>query len=180
MSDTATTDQSTGTGDGDKATGSTGADDTETDTPTIEELQAERDAAKADARKWEQRAKGNAKANRELEDLKRKGMEPDERALEEARAQGRIEAAKAAGQRLAAAELKAAGVPKALIEDLNMDRFLDDDGDVDDKAVERFKAKYDDSAPAGKKAADLKQGARGSAKDNSGTDMNERLRSRMR
>lgn len=52
-----------------------------------------------------------------------------------------------ATERVVTAEIKAAltGLvddPRSIIEDLNLSRFVDDDGDVDEAAVEALKAKY--------------------------------------
>lgn len=102
---------------------------------------------KALARKNEDRAKENAVKARELEALKAAQMTETERAVAEAKAAGRAEALSSVGQRLAAAEIRAAltGIvpdPSAIAEDLDLSRYVDDDGNVDEAKVQALAAKY--------------------------------------
>lgn len=122
---------------------------------------AERLAA---SRRWEERAKANQE---QLEALKKSQMSDTEKAIEEAKAAGRAEAHGEVGQRLAAAEIKAAlaGVvedPASIVEDLNLAKYVTDKGDVDTEAVKALAEKFQKLSP-GKGSADLKQGTRGKA-----------------
>lgn len=116
------------------------------------DLQAELDRWKAIARKHEDRAKANYPAVKELEELKKSQMSDTERAVKEAEERGRIGAASEFGQKIAAAELKAAlaGLipdPQGVIEDLNLAKFVTENGDVDLAAVTALKEKYAAIAP---------------------------------
>lgn len=108
---------------------------------------------KQKARDQEKRAKANAGAAKELDELKASMMSETEKAVAEAEARGRKAATTDAGQRLAAAEIKAAltGIvpdPSAIAEDLNLAKYVTDDGDVDLDAVGALKAKYEALKPA--------------------------------
>lgn len=136
---------------------------------------------KAEARKWETRAKANKGAKDELEELKRQGMKPDERALEDAKAAGRAEAQAQVGKRLVDAEVKALAAGRkvdvdALLEGLDRSKFLDDDGEPKVKDIEKW---LDRVAPKGNGSGrtDTGQGARSTG---GGTDMNALIRDRMR
>lgn len=123
---------------------------------------AEADKWKAMARKHEDRAKENGAAARELEKLREASLSEAEKAVAEAEKRGRTAALTEVGQRIAAAEIKAAltGVvadPAAVVDDLNLAKFVTADGDVDAKAVTALKDRYAALIP---KVADLKQGAR--------------------
>ena len=59
-------------------------------------------------------------------------------------AQSRYEAAQ---QRIVSAELRAAGVPAELIEDLDLGRFIDGDGEIDSDRIEALRTKYAALAP---------------------------------
>lgn len=48
----------------------------------------------------------------------------------------------AAQERIVSAELRAAGVPAELIEDLDLARFIDGDGDIDTDRIESLRTKY--------------------------------------
>lgn len=99
-------------------------------------------------RKARTEAEKTAKAaNAELEKLRKAAMSDQEKAVAVARDEGRSEATKAAGERLAAAEIKAAltGVvpdPMAIVEDLALGRYVTEDGDVDAAAVTKLAEKY--------------------------------------
>lgn len=121
--------------------------------PPSPDLQSELDRWKAAARKHEDRAKANYAAVKELEDLKKSQMSETERAVKEAEERGRTSAVSEFGQKIAAAELKAAlagliADPQGLIEDLNLAKFVTDTGDVDTAAVTALKEKYASLAPA--------------------------------
>jgi hypothetical protein len=94
---------------------------------------AERLAA---SRKWEQRAKKNSTAAEELAKLKRQGMSEVEAAVAAARAEERVKG----GERIARSSFLAAAKgripdPKAVVEEINLRRYVDDDGEVDDDAI---------------------------------------------
>lgn len=82
-------------------------------------------------------------AEKELETLRKAAMTDQEKAVAEAKAAGLADANKATAPRLVKAELRAAaaeaGVPKAALDSFldyaDLTRFLDDAGQVDDKAV---------------------------------------------
>lgn len=141
---------------------------------------AEHENAVKDARKWEERAKANRAAAKELEELKRSGMSDIEKAVAQARDEGRAEAGAEFGGLLVAVELKAALTGRevadeqatALIEGLDAKKFLTDDGKPDSEAI----AKWADRI-AKKPTPDLGQGARGNQP--AGSDMNSLIRSRM-
>jgi hypothetical protein len=93
----------------------------------------------------------------ELDKLRKAAMSDQEKAVAEAMEQGRKEATVSVASRLAAAEIKAAltGIvpdPAAVVEDLNLARYIDEDGEVDAKAVEALKEKYAAFAAPGGKA----------------------------
>lgn len=118
------------------------------------------------ARKNEARAKENADAAKQLEELRQASLSETERAVADAEKRGRQAALGEYGTRLAAAEIRAAlsGIvsdPAALIDDLNLAKFVTPDGDVDTKAVTALADKYAALAP--KPVTDLKQGTRPSA-----------------
>ena len=113
---------------------------------------------KAEARKWERRAKANdetaklnAGAATRLAEIEAQNQTATERA--EAAAKDAEARARAAVQRIAAAEVRAAltGVvpdPAAVAEDLDLSKFVTADGDVDSDKVGALKAKYEALAPA--------------------------------
>jgi hypothetical protein len=134
---------------------------------------------KAEARKWESRAKSNRTAAEELETLKREGMKPDERALEDAKKAGRAEAQASVGKRLVDAEVKALAAGRkvdvgALLEGLDRSKFLDDDGEPKSKDIEKW---LDRVAPKGNTRTDTGQGARSGG--GGGNDMNSLIRNRL-
>jgi hypothetical protein len=55
----------------------------------------------------------------------------------------------AAQQRIVTAELRAAGVPAELVEDLDLSRFVDGDGEIDEARIGALRDKYAALAPAG-------------------------------
>lgn len=113
---------------------------------------------KAEARKHEKRAKENAKAAEELEKLKAKHMSDQEKAVAEAEAKGRTDAQKGYGVKLAAAEFKAAAAnagadTSGVIDLIDMNLFLTDDGEVDEKAITKaIKGLPKSTAPRGGKS----------------------------
>lgn len=108
------------------------------------------------SRKWEQRAK---KADEDAEAARQAAMSDQERAVEDAKRAGRAEAVSELGQRIAAAELRAAltGLvpdPALIVEDVNLAKFVTDDGEVDTDAVAAFRAKYEAQRPSFQGSAD--------------------------
>lgn len=97
---------------------------------------------KTEARKWEQRAKDNQKTAKDLEKQARAAMTDAERALSEAEAKGRTAARSEFGSRLVRTEFDAAAGRrnpdfdiKATLDDLNLDKFVTEDGEPDLKAI---------------------------------------------
>jgi hypothetical protein len=145
---------------------------------------AEHDKLQREARKWEDRAKSNSTAAKELEDLRKQSMTEQEKAVEQAKAEARKEAFGLVGSRLVDAEVKAAVAGRnvnvdALLEGLDRSRFLTDDGEPDTKAITKWVDALVPADPAKPGFPDLGQGARGSASaDTAGDAMNALLRSR--
>jgi DNA-binding transcriptional MerR regulator len=88
------------------------------------------------SRKWEQRAKKNSSAAEELARLKREGMSETEAAVAAARAEERVRA----GERIARSTFLASAKgrianPSEVVEDINLRKYVDDDGEVDDEAI---------------------------------------------
>lgn len=82
-----------------------------------------------------------------LADLERERMSDADKAIAEAKDSTRTEVTAAFGQKLAAAEIKAAltGVvetPTDVIDDLNLTKFVTDAGDVDTEAVTKLRERW--------------------------------------
>lgn len=130
---------------------------------------AELDKWRSLARKHEERAKANAAAVKELEQLKAQSMSDTEKAIAAARLEAAAEAAKVYGGRLVDAEVKAAAAGRpvdidALLEGLDRTRFLGDDGDPDTAAIAAWVdrvAPAPEPEPTGPPRLDLGQGSRG-------------------
>jgi hypothetical protein len=97
---------------------------------------------KAEARKWESRAKENTAAAKAAEKARLDAMSESERAIEEARQSARTEAAAEFGKRLARTEFDAlAGRRNAdfdtatALEYVDLAKFLDENGEPDSKAI---------------------------------------------
>lgn len=122
---------------------------------------------KAMARQWEKRAKENAKAQAELEKLRKAAMSEQERAVAEAEEKGRQAAAAEYGARLAAAEFRAAVAAAGLdlgdaADLIDVTRFVGEDGEVDTKAIQAAVKKLAKLAPAkgpGRSGADIGGGS---------------------
>lgn len=156
---------------GDPAAPATG---TETDTNALAEAvaetvdKAEYDKAVAHSRKWEERAKANAKASEELEKLRKQAMTDQEKAIAEAVAQARTDALSEVGSKLVAAEIRAVAAGRsvdtdALIDGINTARFLGESGEPDREAITEWLDKVapkptEQTAPT---VADIGQGTRG-------------------
>lgn len=130
---------------------------------------------KAEARKWEQRAKENKQARDEIEKQRKAAMTEAERAVAEAEERGRTAAAQEYGKRLVRSEIRAAateaGADLAGVFDyLDLGRFVGEDGEPDAKAVKAFVAalpKKDTPPPS------FDGGGRSTA---TGSDMNSLIR----
>ena len=142
------------------------------DTAEAPDLTAEVEKWRSLARKHEERAKTNAKAVAELETLRQSQMTDQEKALDEARKSARREALLEVGAHLVTAEFRAQAGGRidpdrlsVLLEDLDMSKYLTEDGQVD---TERVAKKVDALAPKPTEEAaptwpDLGQGARDSS-----------------
>lgn len=133
---------------------------------------SEADHWKGQARKFEDRAKANAKAASELDRLRKESMTEQERVVAEAIERAVSETTAKLSGRLVRSEIKAAvggrlGVEQvdALVARLDPAGFLGDDGEVDTGSVAAF---VESILPAptepatGPQFPDLGQGARGS------------------
>lgn len=102
---------------------------------------AEAEKWKANSRKHEGRAKENANAAKELAKLKREGMSDVDKRVDEAVAAARAEERVKAGERVARSAFLAAakdriGDPKAVADDVNLRKYVDEEsGEVDDDAI---------------------------------------------
>lgn len=151
--------------------------DTSTDTDDVD-WKAEAEKYKALHRKQEERAKVNAKAAKELERLKADQMSETEKAVAEAEQRGRQSALTEAGERLAAAEIKAALAtivedPARIVEDLNLRKYLTDEGEVDAEAVATLRKKYEDIAKPGRPSGSADGGSRGGDKPQRASSLEE-------
>lgn len=133
-------------GDGDEG----GNDDQDDDTDGDEKPDKGDDDGKdwrAEAEKWqglarkhEARAKENAAAAKEAARLKREGMPEQERKIEEAVAKALAEERSKSGSKLARQAFLAAAkglIPNAgdVADDVNLSRYVDDDGEVDEDGL---------------------------------------------
>jgi hypothetical protein len=143
-------------------------------------LADERAARKAAEKLVKDHADQLTAAKAEMEKLRKASMteqeraaaeaaEAQERAVLEARQQGAAQAMQQAGERLAAAELRAAltGIvpdPGSIVEDLNLARYVQEGGEVDIEAVAKLREKYEALAPA-RKIPGVPAGPRGEARE---------------
>lgn len=148
---------------------------------------AEHDKALANSRKWEDRAKANAGAAKELEELRKQAMSDQERAVAEAQAAGRAEALSEVASEIVDARIEAAAAGRmqetqlaTLLEGLDRTRFLTGDGKVDLAKVQAF---VDGIAPAAEPGdpefPDLGQGAQGQAHALNGDPMLRAIQSKV-
>lgn len=144
------------------------APDAPTATDDTTDWKAEAEKYKTLSRKHEERAKANATAAKERDELRQQYMTEQEKAVEQARAEGRSEAVKASSERVVSAEIRAAAAGRLgkeqldeLIDGIDTGKFVGDDGEVNVEKVQRF---VDGIAPASNADPgfpDLGQGARG-------------------
>lgn len=97
---------------------------------------------KAESRKWEARSKENAAAAKEHQKARESAMTESERAVAEAEERGKSSVRTEYGQRLARSEFLAEAAKRnptwdaqAVLEDLNLARYVGDDGEPDSKAI---------------------------------------------
>ena len=97
------------------------------------------DRMKAERNEAKQRAK---ELEKELDKVRKSSMSEAEKAVAEAEARGRAEAATQFGTRLVRSEFVAAAAKRnatfdasAVLDDLNLAKFVNDDGDPDQKAI---------------------------------------------
>jgi hypothetical protein len=150
-------------------TGETGADTALGDAGQ-RALEAERTARK-------EAEKARRTLERELNTLKQQGMNESERAVAEAREQGRVEASSKFAERLVRSDFATEAARRnpgfdtaGILDDLNLARFVSDDGEPDSKAIKAAVARL---VPVGEQAPDFDGGGRSNAKS---TDMNEIIR----
>jgi hypothetical protein len=138
---------------------------------------------KAEARKWEQRAKENRAAAAEIEKARKAAMTESERAVAEAEERGRQTVVATYGQRLARTEYIAEAAKRnpgydvqAVLDDINLARFIGDDGEPDSKAIAASVARLVPEATAAGPAQPpaFDGGARTTAP--AGPDMNRLIR----
>lgn len=128
-----------------------GKDDSDKDTGDDgKDWKSEAEKWKSHARKWQERAKANSEAAKERDELKRNGMSEVEKKTAEAVAAARAEERVRAGERVARSAFMAAAKgrlanPKEVVEDINLRRYVDEDGEVDDEAIAKL---VDKLAPA--------------------------------
>lgn len=130
------------------------------------DLAAEVEKWKALSRKHEERAKTNAKAAAELDQLRQQSMTDQEKAVAEAFSKGRTEAIREASGLLVAAEIRVNAAGRqvdvdALLEGLNTDRFLTTEGQPDTAAIKAWMEKVAPAAQQPDPIVDLGQGPRG-------------------
>lgn len=122
---------------------------------------------KEQAKKQEQRAKANAAAAKELEQVKASMMSDTEKAVAEAKAAGLAEGLRTGSAKIAQAEIRAAAAGRsvdvdALLEGVDASRFIDDDGEVNRQAITQWVDKVAPSEdPSVPRPLDLGQGNRG-------------------
>lgn len=171
MSDTDTTTETTDTTE-------TGTNNAAADTRTGDDPAAEVERLRGElqkARKWEERAKANSKAAQELEEFRKQSMTDAEKAVDQARTEARREALTEVGGKVAAAEIRAAASGRmtddqlsTLLDNVNLSRFVDDDGEVDRPLVATFVDGIAPQPTEGTPAVpvlDLGQGARGAGQN---------------
>ncbi|MET9096237.1 hypothetical protein ABZX72_29580 [Streptomyces cyaneofuscatus] len=143
-------------GDDDDDGGKSGKDDADGDEAEWSELRAQwkKEGLKpkqiaerlAASRKWETRAKKNSTAAEELAKLKREGMSDQEAAVAAARAEERVKGGEKVARNTFLALAKGRITdPVAVVEEINLQKYVDDDGDVDDDAIGKL---IDKLAPA--------------------------------
>ncbi len=118
------------------------ASPTEAAQPETEAPPADTTDWKAEARKWEARAKEHGAAAKEFEKQRQATMTEAEKAVAEAEGKGRQSAMQEYGKRLARSEFDAAAARRnpdadtaAVLEFVDLGRFVGEDGEPDPKAI---------------------------------------------
>ncbi|SDM46570.1 hypothetical protein SAMN04487981_101610 [Streptomyces sp. cf386] len=129
---------------------------------------------KAEARKWEDRAKANKTAADELEALKAANMSEQEKAVKAAKADGRTAALAEAAPQIAQARLEAAAARAGVdlgefAEFIDLTKFVGDGGQVDDKAIQAAVTKFSKLAPKGAGRSGGDMGGGGGSGDQGGS-----------
>lgn len=177
-----------GQADGDASTATTGdkpdtgesAADKDADGPgDSTDWKAEAEKYKALMRKHEARAKDNATAAKERDELKKQSMSDQERAVEEASAKARTEervrlAGKLARQGFLAAAAGRLANASSVADDLNLSKYVGEDGEIDEKGLGELVDRLAPPAPA--KKADPEDGADAKPKNGRGFDQGARGR----
>ncbi len=138
-----------------------------TATEDEKDWKAEFEKLQRNSRKWEDRAKENAQAAKELEQLRQQHESDQERAVREARDQARAEALSEFGAERVADAFRVAAAGRdldvdGLLDDLKVEKFLGDDGRPNRDAVQQFVDRIAPATEPGQPAPlDLGQGARG-------------------
>lgn len=140
-------------------------DDTSTDAPADDTPAPSTDSTPDDAEKWKALSRKHEKAAKaaqaELDKIRKANLSDTEKAIEEARDAGKAEARAEAAALIAAAELKAAGVPAEDVAFIDLAKFIGDDGQIDSDAIaqagKRFSARQ--AAPSSGSADAGPQGA---------------------
>lgn len=117
--------------------------------------QAEAAKWKANARKHEDRAKANATAATELEELRRQAMSDQEKAVLDAKAEGRREALGEFGLKLVDAEFRAVAARhtiddetlSTIFEMVDLRKYLDDEGQVKAEDIATHLARFAPKPP---------------------------------
>lgn len=146
----------------------------ETDTDTTD-WKAEAEKFKTLARKHEDRAKANASAAKELEQVKQASMSDQEKAVELAKQQARAEVLiEVASERVAdAVRLAAANRPvdvDALLDGLDRTRFVTEEGTPDVEAINAWVDRIAPKPADGFAPVDLGQGSRTGSQTPLGSD----------
>jgi hypothetical protein len=158
---------------------------TETGTETAPDLTAELEKWKSLSKKNEERAKANAAAAKELEQLRQQSMTDQEKAVEQAKSEARAEALRTIGGRLVDASVRVAAAGRipdesvvVLLQGLDRSKFLDENGEVDEKSVAAFVDGIAPKAPEPEPQGfpDLGQGPRGNQMPLNGDPLEKSLR----
>lgn len=138
-----------------------------------ERLRVENEKNDALRQKHEKRAKENAQKAKDYDDLQRQHQTESERAVADARVEGektasdkyRSKLAKQALARAAATEQRT--IPVAAVERMNLADLVDDDGEVDEKALKELVAGFAPiaAAPDERRHVTPGQGSRSTSKD---------------
>lgn len=142
-------------------------------------LQGEVEKHQTLSRKHEARAKANADAAKKLTEVERSSMSDIEKARAEAADQATSAAMARIGGRLVAAEVKAAAAGRpvdveALLEGVDVTKFLDEDGEPKVKDIVAWLDRIAPVKAGGVGSIDLGQGARGGPAR--GSSMNDIIR----